>query len=100
MLSNEDAFDGVFHLNGFYFWPDKAAACRNLAGVLRLGGRMVTVYDNGLDERGARIFTENIVFSLDTYTRGLRDAGFVNIEKEEVHQNDKEFIVVKASKAA
>ncbi|GAB0493635.1 hypothetical protein MMPV_004920 [Pyropia vietnamensis] len=92
-------FDAIFHTNCYYFWPDKVKACRNLADVLRPGGRMLTVYDRVLDERGERIFAPDVVFHLDAYTSALAAAGFVRISSEEVRHGEQELVVVVAHKA-
>lgn len=92
-------FDAIFHTNCYYFWPDKAGACRNLGAVLRPGGRLLTVYDKVLDERGARVFSSDIVYRLDAYTDALAEAGFVRIHSEDVRDGVKELIVVLAYKA-
>lgn len=92
-------FDAIFHTNCYYFWGDKAGACRNLGAVLRPGGRMLTVYDKVLDVRGERVFSPDIVYRLDAYTAALADAMFVRISSEEVRDGDKELVVVVAFKA-
>ena len=40
-MNRSNWFDGVFHTNCFYFWPDMPRSCAELYRVMKPGGKMI-----------------------------------------------------------
>lgn len=76
-------FDRVVTVNTIYFWPDQEEGLREIARVLRPGGRLVvaTVAKEEMDKRSftAHGFTK---FSQEQLCRLLERAGFADVTVE------------------
>jgi len=78
-LPFEDArFDAAFAVNVVYFWPDPLAMCREIARVLRPGGRLALGFLDAAD-LARHPMTQTGIYRLHTpeaVAGILREAGF------------------------
>ena len=78
------SFDKVLCVHVIYFWPDLDAGLRELARVVKPGGRLVLVFRDGADPTGAQTFPAEVYrFRTLTEVRHALDcAGFDVLEAE------------------
>lgn len=79
----DSGFDRVMTVNTIYFWPDPPTALREIARVLRPGGRLV-VATAAREEMDKRSFTEHGFrkFTEEELGRLLETAGFAAVTVE------------------
>jgi ubiquinone/menaquinone biosynthesis C-methylase UbiE len=72
------AFDKAICVHVVYFWEDLAAAFREIARVLKPGGRLAAVFRTSADEAAVRAFPADVYRfpALADVTAALTDAGF------------------------
>ena len=73
----DDAFDKALCVHVVYFWKDLHEAFRNVARVLKPGGRLALVFRTNADEAAVRAFPAEVYHfpSLTAVTDALRAAG-------------------------
>jgi SAM-dependent methyltransferase len=79
------AFDKALCVHVIYFWKDLQTSFRNIARVLKPGGRLVLVFRTDADEAAVRAFPAEVYSfrSLTVVKDSLREAGFAVEEPAE-----------------
>ncbi len=74
-------FDGIISTNTVYFWPDLAAAFKELYRVLAPGGRLALGFASSETLRNLRPVTQHgfLFYESDELLRRARDAGFTTV---------------------
>ena len=82
------SFDKIFSVEALYYLPDLGRALKDVYAHLEPGGRFVTVIDYYFENDAChnwsnRVGVPLILWSIDQWRAGLKDAGFIEIKAEQ-----------------
>lgn len=103
---SDETFDKAICVHVVYFWKDLDGAFRNVARVLKSGGRLALVFRTDADEAAVRAFPAEVYHfpSLTSVSAALRGAGLAVSQIYEPSSKDRNrpmlLVATKASEAA